>query len=88
MSVKRGKEDKLVVLIMYVDDIILPGNDRDEIKRLKMLLTKEFETKYLGYLKYFLKIKVSKARKWIFLSQEKYILDFLKEYDANLAMFL
>ncbi|KAK9211449.1 hypothetical protein WN943_000825 [Citrus x changshan-huyou] len=47
MSVKRGKEDKLVVFIMYVDDIILPGNDRDEIKRLKMLLTKEFETKYL-----------------------------------------
>lgn len=44
---------------MYVDDIILTGNDRDEIERFKRLLTEEFETKDLGSLKYFLGIEVA-----------------------------
>ncbi|KAH9753974.1 hypothetical protein KPL71_015272 [Citrus sinensis] len=79
MFLKHGKEDKLAVLILYVDDIILTGNDRDEIERLKMLLTKEFETKDLGSLKYFLGIEVARSRKGIFLSQRKYILDLLEE---------
>ncbi|KAH9649579.1 protein kinase domain-containing protein [Citrus sinensis] len=52
---------------------------RDEIERLKRLLTKEFETKDLGSLKYFLRIEVARSRKGIFLSQRKYILDLLKE---------
>ena len=62
-----------------MDDIILTGNDRDEIDRLKRLLTKEFETKDLGSLKYFLRIEVARSWKGIFLSQRKYILDILKE---------
>ncbi|KAH9741645.1 protein kinase domain-containing protein [Citrus sinensis] len=79
MFLKHGKEDKLAVFIVYVDDIILIGNNIDEIERLKMLLTKEFETKDLGYLKYFLEIEVARSRKGIFLSQRKYILDLLEE---------
>ena len=51
MFLKHGKEDKFTVLIVYVDDIILTRNDRDKIERLKMLSTKEFETKDLGSLK-------------------------------------
>ena len=46
MFLKHGKKDKPVVLIMYVDDIIFTGNDRDETERVKML-TKEFKTKDL-----------------------------------------
>ncbi|XP_024310449.1 uncharacterized protein LOC106866887 isoform X2 [Brachypodium distachyon] len=71
--------DKLVVLIVYVDDIIITGDDGSEIKRLKQQLTKEFEVKDLGHLRYFLGIEVSQSAKRIYLSQRKYVLDLLTE---------
>ena len=39
---------------MYVDDIVLTGDDCSELERLKRRLGKEFEIKNLGALKYFL----------------------------------
>ena len=91
MFLKHGKEDKLAVFIVYVDDIILTGNDIDEIERLKMLLTKEFETKDLGSLKYFLGIEVARSRKGIFCHKGNTFWISWKKlgcWDANLAMFL
>lgn len=70
---------KMTALIMYVDDIVVTGNDEDEVKHLKSSLTKEFEIKNLGFLWYFLGIEVATLNKNIFLSQWKYVLDLLKE---------
>jgi hypothetical protein len=66
-------------LIVYVDDIILTGNDVEEKMNLKTYLAKEFEIKDLGELKYFLGIEVARSRNGIFISQRKYVLDLLKE---------
>ena len=71
--------DKLVIMIVYVDDIVITGNDDQEIVKLKMQLAKEFEVKDLGQLRYFLGIEVSRSAKGIYLSQRKYILDLLAE---------
>ena len=71
--------DKLTVLIVYVDDIIITGNHKDEIKKLKKQLAQEFEVKDLGLLRYFLGIEVSRSAKGIYLSQRKYILDLVSE---------
>jgi hypothetical protein len=71
--------DKLAILIVYVDDIIITGSDDHEIGRLKVNLAKEFEVKDLGQLRYFLGIEVSRSAKGIYLSQRKYILDLLSE---------
>lgn len=78
LFLKRVK-DKITALIVYVDDMILTGNDPDEVKALKEHLSNEFEMKDLGYLKYFLGIEVSRSKGGIFLSQRKYIMDLLKE---------
>ena len=64
---------------MYVDDMVVTGNDPDERKTLQSYLSSEFEMKDLGHLKYFLGIEVSRSDKGIFLSQRKYGLDLLQE---------
>lgn len=58
---KKGK--LIICLIIYVEDMVITGNDKDEIKRLKNKLFKELEMKDLGRLKYFLGIKVLRS-KW------------------------
>ncbi|KAE8703466.1 NO-associated protein 1 [Hibiscus syriacus] len=52
LFIKVTSTNKKAILIVYVDDIILTGDDEEEICNLK-LLNKEFETKDLGKLRYF-----------------------------------
>ena len=59
--------------------MVVTGHDPDERKALQSYLSSEFEMKDLGYLKYFLRIEVSRSDKGIFLSQRKYALDLLQE---------
>ena len=75
----KRNQDKITALIVYVDDMVLTGNDLEEMKLLQEYLSKEFEMKDLGSLKYFLGIEVSRSKNGIFLSQRKYTLDLLKE---------
>ena len=70
---------KVTALIIYVDDMIITGNDSKEISKLQEYLATEFEMKNLGGLKYFLGIEVARSRKGIFLSQRRYVLDLLSE---------
>jgi hypothetical protein len=64
---------------VYVDDIVLTGNDDGEIQNLRHYLANEFELKDLGSRKYFLGIEVARSKHGIIISQRKYILDLLKE---------
>nr|BAK64102.1 gag-pol polyprotein [Eustoma grandiflorum] len=66
-------------LIIYVDDMIITGNDANEISRLRDYLFTQFEMKDLGGLKYFLGIEVLRSAEGIYISQRKYILDLLTE---------
>ncbi|XP_058767437.1 uncharacterized mitochondrial protein AtMg00810-like [Vicia villosa] len=61
------------------DDIIVSGDDKKEQQVLNECLAREFEIKTLGRLKYFLGIEVAHSKKGIFISQQKYITDLLKE---------
>ncbi|CAL2234808.1 unnamed protein product [Prunus armeniaca] len=78
LFLKREK-GKLTALIIYVDDMIVTGDDQAEMQNLQKYLASEFEMKSLGDLKYFLGIKVARSKHDIFLSQRKYILDLLAE---------
>ncbi|RVW72252.1 Retrovirus-related Pol polyprotein from transposon RE1 [Vitis vinifera] len=79
LFVKKSHAEKMAILIVYVDDIILSGNDMEELQKLKKYLSEEFEVKDLGNLKYFLGMEVARSRKGMVVSQRKYILDLLKE---------
>ena len=67
------------MLIVYVDSIILIGDDSLELERLKKALTREFEIKDLAPLRYFIGMEFARSKKGIFIFQRKYILDLLSE---------
>ena len=60
--------NKVTTLIVYVDDIVLIGNNLAEMEKLKRQLAKEFETKDLRKLKYFVGIEVSHSNEGIVIS--------------------
>ena len=71
--------EKIMALIVYVDDMVVTGKDPSKQKALKEYLSREFKMKDLKDLKYFLRIEVSRSPKGIFLSQKKYAIDLLSE---------
>ena len=59
MFVKHSKEGKTALFIVYVDDIVIIGDDQEETEWLKRLLAEEFEVKDLGNLRYFLGMEIT-----------------------------
>nr|GEW34833.1 retrovirus-related Pol polyprotein from transposon TNT 1-94 [Tanacetum cinerariifolium] len=75
----KNNRGKVTALIVYVDDMVVTGNDREEIVKLQTILAAEFELKDLGQLKYFLGIEVARSKAGITMCQRKYMLDLLAE---------
>ena len=69
----------IVVILVYVDDIIITGSDKEGILLTKAFLRSSFDIKDLGELKYFLGIEMCRSKDGLFLSQRKYTLDLLNE---------
>jgi len=78
LFVQLGPTIKVMVLV-YVDDLIIVGNDGNTISHLKATLQKHFPIKDLGSLKYFLGIEMVVSPKGLFLNQRRYVLDLLKD---------
>ncbi|GJW38349.1 ribonuclease H-like domain-containing protein [Tanacetum coccineum] len=76
----KNKDGKFLALLVYVDDIIITGNNNDEISKFKIFLNQKFKIKDLGELKFFFGIEVLKIKNGLFLNQRKYCIDLLHEY--------
>ncbi|XP_070007408.1 uncharacterized mitochondrial protein AtMg00810-like [Nicotiana sylvestris] len=72
-----------VFLVVYMDDIILTGDDLSEISALKSFLDAQFRIKDLGLLHYFLGIEVLHHSSGISLQQKMFIHDLLTEYHCS-----
>ena len=59
MFMKFSNDGKIVVSIVYVDNIIIFGDDVHEMNKLKKCLASEFEIKDLDPLSYFLGMEVA-----------------------------
>lgn len=68
----------VTILLGYVNDITIIGSDAIEEDYLNKYLAKEFDIKTLG-LKYFLGIEVAHSFEGIFISQQKYVVNLLKD---------
>ena len=62
----------IIILVLYVDDIILSGNDVVGIKEVKIALSKEFRMVDLGLLHFILGIEVTRGVDYSFICQSKY----------------
>ena len=71
MFYKSTDEGKIIVLLVYVDGMILIGNDHVEIEALRKILAKEFEVKDLGVLRYFLGMEIARNKNGISVSKKK-----------------
>ena len=76
---KTAPQKKITILIVYVDDIIISGNNLEEIRNLEIHLNRNFQVKQLGSLQYFLGIEFLRSSDGILMTQQKYILDLLEE---------
>ena len=72
---KKIQEKSVTFLILYVDDILLIGNDIGVLTTIKSWLAKQFDMKDLGETSYILGIKLLRDRKnkTLALSQAVYI---------------
>ncbi|KAL2903744.1 Retrovirus-related Pol polyprotein from transposon TNT 1-94, partial [Bienertia sinuspersici] len=66
-------------VLVYVDDLIISGNDSSALHTFKQYLSTCFHMKDLGRLKYFLGIEVARNDEGILLCQRKYALDIISE---------
>ncbi|KAK9098657.1 hypothetical protein Syun_025702 [Stephania yunnanensis] len=79
--VKRSNS-KFVILSLYVDDILLAGNNEEYLITIKRWLSSNFEMKDMGEAAYILgvKIKRDRSKKMLALSQEPYIKKILERF--------
>ena len=74
----RQQGKNLVILIMYVDDLFITGNNDDHIEQVKKELHAGFKMTDLGLLHYYLGVEVFQRPHQIFISQSKYAAEILQ----------
>ena len=74
----KVEDDGLMILLVYVGDLFLTGEDKP-INECKKKLAAKFEMKDLGMMHYFLGLEVWKYPYEIFLNQGKYTVEIMKK---------
>jgi hypothetical protein len=69
----KTENDKLLIVVVYVDDIIFGSNEESMSQKFASDMQQEFEMSLLGELTFFLGLQVQQAKDGIFLSQTKYL---------------
>lgn len=54
----KENDGKILIVVLYIDDVIFTGNDEYLIENFKAVMKEEFEMTDMGLLRYFLGIEV------------------------------
>ena len=73
----------VMFLLLYVDDIIITGNDSHAITSLLAQLSKVFDIKDLEPLKFFLGLQIEYRSAGFFVHQRKYATDLLQKFNMS-----
>lgn len=77
--------DAIILVLIYVDDILIPNNCQGLIRDLKGMLSTHFNIKDLGPVNYFMGLKIDKSDVGFFVLQKKYTSDLLKEFGMQVV---
>ena len=72
---------KIIIVILYVDDLIFTESDDFLIVDFKAIMKSESEMTDLGLLRYFLGIEVKQTENGIFISQARYVAEILERFN-------
>ena len=73
----RYTDKGTILLLLYVNDMIITGDDLNGIQELKNFLSQQFEMKDLGHLRYFLGLEITHSTDGLYIIQAKYASELL-----------
>ncbi|GAU34373.1 hypothetical protein TSUD_217130 [Trifolium subterraneum] len=76
----QDSTSSIILICLYVDDLLVTGNDLDKIEKFKTVMMTEFEMTDLGTISYFLGIEFLKTSRGLMLHQRKYASKILKRF--------
>jgi len=78
----KRSNNSFIILSLYVNDILIAGNNKEMIDTTKKWLTSNFEMKDMGEASYVLGVKIirDRAKRLLGLTQETYIKKMLERY--------
>lgn len=82
---KRFEENAFIILLLYVDDMLVVGPNKDQVQELKAQLAREFDMKDLGPANKILGMQIHRDRKdrKIWLSQRNYLRKILQHFNMQ-----
>ncbi|KAH9734074.1 Integrase catalytic domain-containing protein [Citrus sinensis] len=82
---KRFEDNDFIILLLYVDDMLVAGPNKDRIQELKAQLAREFEMKDLGPANKILGMQIHRDRnnRKIWLSQKNYLKKILRRFNMQ-----
>ena len=85
MCILKFIDDHVIYLVLYVDDMLLVGNDKEIIQDLKTQLSSKFDMKDLGASSYILgmEIKRDRTKRKLWLNQRKYVETILERFNMQ-----
>jgi hypothetical protein len=75
--------DTMAYFLVYVDDLLLTGNNSTFMQHFIEALSQRFSLKNMGQPHYFLGIEIIQTSAGIFLSQHRYIRELLQRFDME-----
>ena len=82
---KRSGDNDFIILLLYVDDMLVVGPNKDQIQELKTQLAREFDMKDLGPTNKILGMQIHRDRnnKKIWISQKNYLRKILQRFNMQ-----
>ena len=74
---------KLIIILLYVDDVLLTGDNTIEIQRLRNAFCRDFDVTDLGLAALYLAAEITRFEDGIFLTQHNYIKQLLMKFNMQ-----